>query len=530
MIIKKLDTVWSPFVPSLVASFMQGDEKILDFVEHKPSLDAVVSYADQRIFSEEKRTLLFDTLSRQYATIGWSKQKVLDNIASLQDANTFTITTWQQVHAFLWPVFFVTKILDCIATAQEATALSKDKIFVPIFWMASEDHDFAEVRQVSVYGQSFDWVMDGVWWPVGRLSPASLDSMVQALRERLDDSELHDRYLDIFSYAYTTFPTLAQATHYILDALFGDKWLVVIDADDAWLKKSFSPVIAADIFSDQSHHALVEQTEKLIAAGFKKQAHPRDINVFFMTDSHRWRIIHTWDTYVVDGSDVHFTAVELAQKIQESPESFSPNVFLRPLYQETVLPNVLYIPWPAEFNYWLQMKKLFTIHNLIMPVLIPRTFNQFLSAKNFEKIDNGPIPLASYFSAYDVFLDAVRSVDTDTLSDTQELISSLESTIWNIQKDFSEKKISHKKITRSLHTIQQEIAVLRGVIDNATTATIEESENYAPYIKIKQKFFSLDDRFERNNSVIGQLSVIDALLHTDTIASALGKVVLYMYD
>ena len=99
----------------------------------------------------------------------------------------------------------------------------------------------------------------------------------------------------------------------------------------------------------------------------------------------------------MDGTDITFTHETLLQELQQSPESFSPNVFLRPLYQETILPNVLYIPGPAEFNYWLQMKELFAVHGLTMPVVIPRSFNQFVSAKNYEKIQTGPVPLASYF-------------------------------------------------------------------------------------------------------------------------------------
>lgn len=529
MFIKSLD-VGSPFVTDLVDSFMKHDASIRAFVSWDPTLDAISDYAEQRVFSTEKRHMLVDVLSNQYARIGWSKQIVLDNIASLKNVDTFTITTWQQVHAFLWPVFFVTKILDCIAVAQEATKNSDGKKFVPVFWMATEDHDFAEVCAVSVYNTPFVWETEGVGGPVWRLSPAWLVAMAQALRERLDDTELHSRYLDLFTYAYSTFTTLSQATHYLLDALFGDKGLVVIDGDDPLLKKEFSPIISSDIFSEHSHAALMSQTEKLMAAWFKKQAHPREINVFFMTDAHRGRIVHVWENYTVDGTDLHFSPVELLQKIQESPESFSPNVFLRPLYQETILPNVLYIPWPAEFNYWLQMKELFAVYDLVMPVVIPRTFNQFLSVKNFEKITDGPIPLDAYFLSHNDFLSTMRSVDTDIMSDTQDVIMTLKNDVTAIQDNFTTKGITHKRIERSLEVIHQEIENLRQVVDGARTMALEESENYAPYIKIKQKFFSLEDRFERQNSVVGQLSVVDVLLHQDTISCALGKVLLYIYD
>lgn len=134
-----------------------------------------------------------------------------------------------------------------------------------------------------------------------------------------------------------------------------------------------------------------------------------------MTDSHRGRILADGDVYTVDGSDLRFSAAELVDKLATTPDAFSPNVFLRPLYQETVLPNALYIPGPAELNYWLQMKELFAVHGLSMPVVIPRTFNQFLSVKNLEKITDGPIPLDTYFLSHNDFLSTIRSLDTDIM-------------------------------------------------------------------------------------------------------------------
>lgn len=530
MIVKDDLHIDSPFVPDLVASFMQQDENIRRFVDWDPTLTAVTAYADERVFSQEKRDILVRVLGEQYAGIGGSKQVVLDNIASLADTHTFTITTWQQVHAFLWPVFFVTKILDCIAAARQATQDGKWNTFVPVFWMATEDHDFAEVSTVSIYNTPFVWETTGVGWPVGRLSPAWLVAMAQALRERLDDTALHATYMDLFTYAYTHFTTLWQATHYLLDALFGDRWLIVVDGDDTQLKALFAPIMSADIFLQNSYPAIVQQTEKLTALWLKKQAHPREINVFFMTDSHRGRIIADGDMYTVDGSDLRFSAADLADKLANTPDAFSPNVFLRPLYQETVLPNVLYIPGPAEFNYWLQMKELFAVHGLSMPVVIPRTFNQFLSTKNYEKIAEGPIDLVSYFSSYDVFLDAIKRIDADTLADTQEFILILEKDLAAMQDNFATKRIAHKRIQKSIELIRKEVDNVRAIVNIATTTALEESENYAPYIKIKQKFFSLEDRFERENSVVGQLSVIDALLQQDIISSALGSVLLYIYN
>lgn len=93
-----------------------------------------------------------------------------------------------------------------------------------------------------------------------------LGVIVEQLRERLDKTELHAKYLDIFAYAYEHFTTLAQATHYILDVLFGDRGLVVIDADDRRLKQLFVPILSSDIFTQNSYPAIVAQTDALLDA------------------------------------------------------------------------------------------------------------------------------------------------------------------------------------------------------------------------------------------------------------------------
>lgn len=148
------------------------------------------------------------------------------------------------------------------------------------------------------------------------------------------------------------------------------------------------------------------------------------------------------------------------------------------------------------------MKQLFAVHNLVMPVVIPRSFNQFVSAKNYEKIEAGPVSLDMYFGEYEKFLDAIKSVDTVVLSDTQNVIDTLENTLATLQETFLEKHITHKKITKSLTTISQELSILSTTVDAATSAAIEESETYAPYIKIKKNLFDLENRFERDNYVI----------------------------
>ena len=318
--------------------------------------------ADKSSFPRHHREVLVAALLKQYRDLN-AAEIVSANITSLSDPKTLTITTGHQLNIFTGPLYFVYKIVTVINACRKLKELHPEYNFVPVYWMASEDHDYDEIKYFRLYGKKYVWETSQTG-AVGRFSTQGFDKL---LKEIPGD-------VSIFRDAYTKNKTLAGAVRHYVNSLFGNEGLVVLDADDRDLKKLFIPAIEQDVFSN-STHSLVDKTNKsLEQLGYKTQVFCRDINFFYLDKSLRGRIEKQGDTFHVVENDLSFTEGELRNMMLNEPEKFSPNVILRPLYQEWILPNLAYVGGPAENIYWLQLKNLFDHYKVPFPMLMPRNF------------------------------------------------------------------------------------------------------------------------------------------------------------
>src|SRR5690606_34380866 len=153
-------------------------------------------------------------------------------------------------------------------------------------------------------------------------------------------------------------------------SLFGKYGLVVIDPDEAALKQAFIPVMQADLLEHPAERLVNGAIARLGAAHYKAQAHPRTINLFYLKDDLRERIERKGARWEVLHTDIAWGQESLLAELHAHPERFSPNVMLRPLYQETILPNVSFIGGGAEVAYWLQLRELFVEHGVFYPVVL----------------------------------------------------------------------------------------------------------------------------------------------------------------
>jgi bacillithiol biosynthesis cysteine-adding enzyme BshC len=251
--------------------------------------------------------------------------------------------------------------------------------FVPVYWMASEDHDWDEINHLHLFGKKFQWDTDQKG-PVGRFDITDLSKLWKELPSDIP----------FFKEAYSGAKNLSDAVRKYMHSMFGQEGLICIDADDARLKRRFIPVMEADLF-EKKHLACVNASDEILKnLGYSPQIHAREINVFYMLDGLRERIERKGDTYHVLNQPIRFSSDELRAEIESHPERFSPNVVLRPLYQEFILPNLAYLGGAAEVAYWFQLKGIFDLHNIPFPILLPRNFGVIippLEAARIEKLD-----------------------------------------------------------------------------------------------------------------------------------------------
>ena len=376
---------------------------VLDYIDEKDNLESFYKYSatiqgfekavQERKFSGS-RELLVSTLKRQYAQLTPSAL-VTENINLLADDRTFTITTGHQLNIFTGPLYFIYKIVTAIKLAADLKLAFPDYNFVPVYWMATEDHDFEEINHVKVEDKMLTWKTNAAG-ATGRLNTADITEALNGYKGYLGISENGASFSALVDKAYTSNKTLANATRELVDALFGKKGLICVDADDAALKTQFAPIISRDILEQNSFEQITKSSKALEEKGYKPQVNPREINFFYMTDQLRERIVEENNEYKVLNTTISFTKESLQEEISSHPERFSPNVVMRPVYQEVILPNLAYIGGGAEVTYWLQLKANFDFYGVFYPVLLLRNSALVIddrSARKMQILDISPISL-----------------------------------------------------------------------------------------------------------------------------------------
>lgn len=364
----------------------------LDQKEHLQSLynrfPSIANFKDQIAekqanYSDSHRVILHSVLNKQYAQLQ-SSAVTNKNIEALKDSNTFTVTTGHQLNLFTGPLYFLYKIISTINLTRELKTAYPDKNFIPIYWMATEDHDFEEINYFNFKGKKFRWNKES-FGPVGRLSTAGLDEVLEKFSADLGLGKNAEILKDLFEKAYLKHANLSDATRYLANVLFGSFGLVILDADDAALKTLLVPYIKEELLQ-QTSHKKVESTAALLS-DYKIQVNPREINLFYIENDLRERIILENTKYIVNNTAIQFSEEELLFELEKHPEKFSPNVIMRPLYQEVILPNLCYIGGGGEIAYWFELKSYFEASKITFPVLLLRNSVVLATEKQAEKAD-----------------------------------------------------------------------------------------------------------------------------------------------
>ena len=352
-------------------AYLADDPTLAPFAGNRPTIEGF-SRQLQAKAGKTDRTTLVDVLQQQYGGLLNERPAVAANIQALADERTFTVTTGHQLNVFTGPLYFIFKIVTAIRLAADLKKAFPDYTFVPVYWMATEDHDFAEINHTRIHGKKITWDVPAVS-ATGRMLTDSMADTVHEYLRTLGLSENASKLSALVKDAYLEHGNLADATRSLVDGLFGRHGLVIIDADNPRFKQQFATIIEQDILAGHSYEAIDKTSAALQEAGFATQVHGREINFFYLTDEYRERIVATNDgRFEVLNQNRYFTAEELKAEIHAHPERFSPNVVMRPLYEEVILPNLAYIGGGAEVAYWLQLKAVFDHYQVDYPILVPR--------------------------------------------------------------------------------------------------------------------------------------------------------------
>lgn len=508
----------SGYFSKLIVDYLDQKAELKSLYNRFPTVENFGLQMEEKSknFPIENREILVKVLINQYQNFEVS-ETTSNNIKLLKDTKTFTITTGHQLNLFTGPLYFLYKIVSVINLTKELKIAYPEYNFVPVYWMATEDHDFDEINFFNFKGKKIQWNKESMG-PVGRLNTEGLELVFEQFSNELGLGNNANYLRELFKKSYLEHANLADATRYLANELFKNEGLIIVDGDDLELKKLFIPYAKEELLQ-QTSFKKVNETLPLLKE-YNVQVNPREINLFYIQDNLRERIILENGNYKINNTQLSFSESEILTELENNPKNFSPNVILRPLYQEVILPNLCYIGGGGELAYWLELKSNFEENNITFPILLLRNSALVATKKQVEKLEK----LGLNWS--------------DIFQNQQTLVNEKTKEFSDLTIDFSEQKEFLKNQFEALYTIAnktdksfigavkaQEVKQLKG-LENLEKKLLKaekriHTEKLERIIQLQNELFPNQTLQERKSNFadfyheIGNPEAFFSLLYTD---------------
>ena len=502
------------FFSKLMLDYLDENEELKPFYNEVANIDSFQKTIIRRENFPLDRIVLSKSLEQQ--NVGFNvSDKTNQNIQNLKSDNCFTVTTGHQLNLFTGPLYFLYKIVSVINLSKELKGKYPKKDFVPVYWMATEDHDFEEVNHFKLFKNKYQ-LSNSKKGAVGHLKLEEIDELFSELKEDLGDRDGVDDILSLFSKFYRSSNTYAQAIKGIVNELFGQYGLVVIDGDDINLKRLFVEDFKGELINQTNHQIINSTSEKLKELGFKPQITPRVINIFYLIENLRERIVFEDEVYKVLNTQIQFSEVEILQELKNNPERFSPNAPMRCMYQEKILPNLAYIGGGGELAYWFQLKDMFDANSIFYPMLILRNSVLFIDKGSSKKISKLGLEIADLFTETEILIKNFLKNGSDITLELDEQEKAI-TTIFNdvVAKaesvDTSLSPMVKSELQKSLKSLKNIEGRLIKSEKKREAVSVNQIQN------IKEKLFpnaSLQERHDNITSLLLSLGIgmIDELV------------------
>ncbi len=367
-----------PGTPRITQTFLRSFEEVSFFYTWKPSLtlDWLAVAQRPRAFAAD-RNRVADVLERQNRAFGMGT-KTFENIKSLREPDTVAAVTGQQMGYLGGPLFVAYKALTATVLAEQIESKTGLRC-VPVFYFVSEDHDFEEVRHARILDTNFDLRIlslpeDRRRVPISaRALPENVLEHLEQLSSCLPQTDFTGELLEQLRESYTPGTTLNVAFGKWASNLLADLGVIFLDPSDPELKKLALDLFLRELESSPSSKALQQRDEQIKAAGFERQIQTRGGRLnFFYLEGERHTIFDDGEQVSIPSLGRTFERKEFAQHLETAPEKISPNVVLRPLFQDALVPTVVYVGGPGEIAYYAQLSAVYEAFGGKMAVIWPR--------------------------------------------------------------------------------------------------------------------------------------------------------------
>jgi len=413
----------------LFTDYVSGRSAIQSFFE-VPILDktAVQSHLDNFTFkgNREEAAELIKNFNKKFT----SDKNVFNQIEYLKEHDTLTVVTGQQVTICGGPLYTIYKTASAIVYARQLSKLSGRRV-VPVFWLADEDHDIDEVSTLTTLNSN--GLSENRYHhknyshsppPAGTIKLGDeFERFKEELKSSLDETDFSESVWELFNECYQKENTFAQGFGRLLLSLFGSHGLVLAGSYDDSVKQYSRELFAASVkLREKANHELDESTYRLIENGYHGQVQVQPSNLFYVDEEQgRQKIQYVDGRWIIPGKS--WSDSELLDEIDTFSERFSPNVFLRPLLQDRLLPVVAYVGGPGEIAYYAQMKRFYGVFGQKMPVIVPRFSGTIIEASIDRIMDDLPFSWTEYNQR-------IEDLETEYVKKTESVDIEKLFTIW----------------------------------------------------------------------------------------------------
>lgn len=387
-----------------------------------------------------------EVLKTQYADFNPS-EKTMNNVFSLSSKNTFAIVTGQQLGVLGGPLYTFYKIMTTIKLAAHLHSVYKEYNFVPVFWLAGDDHDFEEVKFIKMLDEQ-NKVMsiaynDDIDEETNRGDVGSIEfkdtikNFLDETASNLRETEFKKGVLDFFASFYQEGKTFKSAFKEMVFSLFDKYGLVIFDPQEREIKQLLKPIFKSEILEFRTHtQKLVEKSAKLEEV-YHAQVKIQPINLFYHDEEGRYLIEPSDNDYKLKRKRKKFTLDELLGLIESTPEKFSPNVLLRPICQDFLLPTVCYVGGPSEISYFAQVMPLYKIFNVAEPIIYPRSSVTVVEKNSASILSKYEVDVKTLLQNPDALIEKVISAQSNFTIDElfQPAAAGIETALDNLQND-----------------------------------------------------------------------------------------------
>ncbi|RPI05965.1 MAG: bacillithiol biosynthesis cysteine-adding enzyme BshC, partial [Zetaproteobacteria bacterium] len=370
-----------PGFSPLVRDYVHDFGRVAGYYGRNPHADDEYrTLADLCASRDYRRAELHAVLQAQHGA--WESPPIVHRrIDDLCAPGGLAVCTGQQTGLFGGPLFTLYKALTAVALASRLEGAVRRPV-VPVFWMASEDHDVAEADHVYLADRGGNpiqvrhaaWASPDGFMPANlRLGPA-IDDTLKRLRDALPATEFADALHEALTRAYAPDRSLSEAFARWMTHLLGDTGLVLVDAADPGLKRLAAGVFRRELEeAPRTSAAILDVSRSLRSAGYPAQieARPDGVNCFLLQDGRRALARDSAGFALRDTGEI-VPAATLHRIARETPERFSPNVALRPVVQDTLFPTLAYVAGPGELAYFAQLRPVYDLFGVPMPAVVPR--------------------------------------------------------------------------------------------------------------------------------------------------------------